>query len=256
MSVPVARHHELRLYAHRGASAHLAENTVGAFRRALEDGADALELDVHRTADGVFVVAHDPDARRVAGLDRRIRDATLDEVRGWRLAGSGGDGIPTLDEVLGAFPGVAMSIDLKPRDPSAVRPLVELVTSHGGERRVTLASFHGPLVRRMRRRGWRGRTALTRAEVAALRLLPLPLARRLVRGDAAQVPRRAGPFRLDGRRFIAACRRLGLRVDYWVVNDPVEAAELLARGATGVMSDDPGVVAKAFPADRAATPPP
>jgi len=256
VSFPAGRRHELRLYAHRGASAHLAENTIGAFRRALDDGADALELDVHRTADGVFVVAHDPDARRVAGLDRRIRDAPLDEVRRWPLAGSEGDGIPTLEEVLETFPGVPMSIDLKPRDRSAVGSLVELVASHGGEDRVTLASFHAAVVRQMQRRGWTGRTALTRAEVAALRLLPLALARRLVRGDAAQVPRRAGPFRLDGRRFIAACRRLGLRVDYWVVNDPGEAAELLARGATGVMTDDPGLVAPAFPSRRTAEPPP
>ena len=53
---------DLRLYGHRGASALLPENTLPAFERALADGANALELDVHPTADGHFVVAHDPDA--------------------------------------------------------------------------------------------------------------------------------------------------------------------------------------------------
>jgi glycerophosphoryl diester phosphodiesterase len=243
------REHELRLYAHRGASAHLPENTLGAFSRALEDGADALELDVHRTADEVFVVAHDPDGRRIAGLDRRIREATADEVRRWPLGGA--DPIPTLAEVLEAFPGVPMSVDLKPHDRTAVAPLVELVAAHGGEDHVTLASFHDGLVRQMRRIGWRGRTALTRGEVAAVRLLPPAVARGLVRGDAAQLPRRVGALRLDGRRFIATCRRLGLRVDYWVVNREEEARTLLERGATGVMTDDPRAVAPAFGRDPA-----
>jgi glycerophosphoryl diester phosphodiesterase len=46
-------------------------------------------------------------------------------------------------------------------------------------------------------------------------------------------------IRLDRRRFVARCRRPGLRVDYWVVNDPGEARRLLGRGATGIVTDDP-----------------
>jgi len=51
---------------------------------------------------------------------------------------------------------------------------------------------------------------------------------------------------LDGRRFIGRCRALGLRVDYWVVNDPDDARELLDRGATGIISDDPAQIAGVF----------
>lgn len=241
--------HELRLYAHRGASAKLPENTLAAFQRGLEDGADALELDIHRTADGHFVVAHDPDGRRVAGEAAEIRRLTLAEVRGWRLQGAPPapeTRVPLLTEVLDAFPGVPMSIDLKPNDPSMVPPLLEELAAHDGERRVTLASFHDRLLPLVRRRGWRGRTALSRFEVAALRLLPAGLAARLIHADAVQIPRRTAGLRLDGRRFIAACRRLGLRLDYWVVNDAVEAEELLAAGATGLMSDDPAIVAEVY----------
>ncbi len=66
--------HELRLFGHRGSSARLPENTIAAFRQALDDGATALELDVHRTADGHIVVAHDPDGLRMAGVSGRIAD--------------------------------------------------------------------------------------------------------------------------------------------------------------------------------------
>jgi glycerophosphoryl diester phosphodiesterase len=108
---------------------------------------------------------------------------------------------------------------------------------------VTIGSFHDGLVQLVRRLGYAGATALTRWEVAAVCLAPLALSRRLVRGDAALIPRRGWGIRLDSGRFITRCRRLGLRVDYWVVNQPAAARTLLAAGATGVITDDPRAIA-------------
>ncbi len=233
----------LRLYAHRGASAKAPENTLSAFAIALSDGANALELDVHRTADGHFVVAHDPDGARTAGCDERIAEVGLDEVRRWT---AGGESIPTLPEFLDAFPDTPVSIDLKPNDPTAVGPLLEVLSAHNGESRVTVASFHDRLLWQVRRLGWTGRTALTRGEVAALRFAPLALARRVIRGHAAQIPVQSGPIRLDRHDFLRRCRTLGIRADYWVVNDPEEARKLLSAGATGLMSDNPALLAPVF----------
>src|SRR2546430_12707964 len=95
----------VRVYAHRGASRELPENTMPAFRRAIELGADALETDVHATADGVLVAAHDPDGARVFGMHRRIADCRWDEVRAW--------GAASLEEVVLAFPGVPVNVDLQ-----------------------------------------------------------------------------------------------------------------------------------------------
>ncbi|HWQ29275.1 MAG TPA: glycerophosphodiester phosphodiesterase family protein, partial [Dehalococcoidia bacterium] len=72
-----------RLYAHRGAARERPENTICAFERALELGADALELDVHATRDGTLVVAHDPDGRRMAGVASVIRETSLADVQAW-----------------------------------------------------------------------------------------------------------------------------------------------------------------------------
>jgi glycerophosphoryl diester phosphodiesterase len=245
------REHELRLYGHRGASARLPENTLAAFERALAEGANALELDVHRTADDHFVVAHDPHGERLAGVSEHIRAVGLDQVKRWNVATTDNRDldhhcVPTLEEVLGAFPEIPMSIDLKPDDPDAVPSLLEVVARHDADDRVTLASFSTRVVRRMRALGYPGRTALSKLEVALIRFLPAKIARRYVTGDAAHIPVRFGMVRLDGPPFIARCRALGLRVDYWVVDDPQDARHLLDAGATGIMSDDPAAIAPVF----------
>ncbi len=252
--------HPLRLYAHRGASARLPENTLAAFHQGLEDGATALELDLHRTADGVLVVHHDADGRRTAGETGRIAELTLAEVRRWdlgagfRSTGGGwpdagrGHQVPTLAEVLEAFPETPLVVDLKPADPAAAESLLEVLASHDADARVTVGSFHGSQVRRLRRSGRAGPSALTRGEVAALSVLPTGLARRVIGGEVAAIPRRAAGIRLDRPSLLGRARRLGLRVDYWVVNDPATAGVLLERGATGIMSDDPRRVLGVFEA--------
>ncbi len=246
------REFRLRLYGHRGAPAHLPENTLPAFERALADGANSLEIDVHPTADGHFVVAHDPDGQRMAGVAEDIRTSTLDQVKKWNVAaGAGRDdlgrhSIPSLAETLDGFPDVPMSIDLKPDDPNAVAPLLDVIARHGSEDRVTLASFSNRVVRRIRQLGYPGRTTLSKFEVAVLRFLPAPLAKKFISGNSAHIPVVHSGIRLDGRNFIARCRALGLRVDYWVVDDPQEARRLLDLGATGIMSDDPARIAPVF----------
>jgi glycerophosphoryl diester phosphodiesterase len=250
--VTPVKHYRLRLYGHRGAPAHLPENTLPAFERALADGANSLEIDVHPTVDGHFVVAHDPDGERMAGIAEHIHSCTLDQVKRWNVAvGAGGSDldhhtVPTLSETLEAFPDVPLSIDLKPDEPDAVPPLLDVVARHGAEDRVTLASFSTRVVRLIRRLGYPGRTTLSKSEVAVLRFLPGALAKRYVKGNAAHIPVEHSGIRLDGARFIKRCRDLGLRVDYWVVDDPEEARRLLDRGATGIMSDDPAVIAPVF----------
>lgn len=247
----MSRNFRLRLYGHRGASAHLPENTIPAFERALADGANALEIDIHRTSDGHFVVAHDPDGERLAGVNEQICSLCLDQVRRWDVSTTDARDlehhcVPTLEEVLEAFPEVPLSIDHKPGDPVAVPELLELLARHNAEDRVTLASFSVDVVNRIRRLGYRGRTALTRSEIVWLRFLPTTLARRLVVGNAAQIPTHSGPIRLDTRRFLKKCQSLGIRADYWVVNEADEARKLLDAGATGVITDDPAVIAPVF----------
>ena len=253
--------HPTLLYGHRGASAELPENTLPAFERALERGATAIETDVHLTRDGHLVLAHDEDARRTAGISRAIRDATLDEVKAWdvgwgfvdaegkRPFAGRGFRVPTLDEALGELPAVPLNVDVKARTPAVVEPLLAVLRRHRADERVRIASFDLRMTRAIRRRGFIGALGLGIGEVGLLIGLPRAVLRRLLRpGDAAQLPLRAFGVDFATRGYVEKCHDLGLRIDYWVVNDQAVATRLLDLGADGIMTDDPAAIAPAFAA--------
>jgi len=208
-----------------------------AFRRALELGADALETDVHGTADGVLVTSHDPDGARVFGAPRRIAECSFAEVAGW--------GMPSLEEVVTSFPEVPLNVDLK---VDVAELAVALLHGLGAAERVTLASFSSATLRHVRALGYRGPTSLGRGEVARLVSLPAAAQRGPLSppGKAAQLP-----LSLAKPWVIRRCHALGLRVDYWTVNEPALAQALLAMGADGIMTDDPAAI---VPAVRGAAP--
>jgi len=230
-----------------------------AFRRALEiDGVDALEMDVHMTRDGVPVVSHDPGADRMAGVDVLWKDVDLTDARrfdlgarfvdraGNRFAGRG-IAIPTFEEVLVELPGVRINVDIKQREPSMVRAMLTLIRRLRAEERVTIASFHWSTLFGVRRRGYGGDTALSRPEVMMLAASPRRVWRALpFVGAAAQIPERAGPVTMASRGFIAKCHDVGLRVDFWTIDDPARAEALLELGADGIMTDDPAAIAPIF----------
>ncbi len=246
------------LYAHRGAAAELPENTLPAFGRALELGADALETDLHMTIDGHIVAAHDPDGYRMTGISARIRDVTLAEVPTWD-AGHGfvdSDGsrpfvnqgyrIPTLEQLLCELPPVPLNLDIKQWSPSMLNTLLALLSRTGSERRVTLASFRTQTMFQVRRHGYVGRTALAMGDVLSLLALPRTLQVRIWGSERAsfalQIPTHRGPIRLDTPARIREWQALGLQVEYWTINDPAEARMLLERGADGIMTDDPALI--------------
>jgi glycerophosphoryl diester phosphodiesterase len=243
------------LYAHRGASAELPENTIPAFLRAIEVGATAIETDVHSTADGHVVISHDPTGSRAARVPRAIRASTLAEVKGWdvgcgphvfrrRAAPHERFTMPTLEEALEALPGVPFNVDIKQHDERTADAVVASVARCRAEERVLLTSFDARTVQRVRRLRYRGPTGLAQAEVVRLLALPLPVLRRVaLAGRAAQIPVRVGPLRLDRASLVAKAHRLGIEVHYWTINDPSEARRLFALGADAVMTDDPAAIA-------------
>jgi glycerophosphoryl diester phosphodiesterase len=116
--------------------------------------------------------------------------------------------------------------------------------------RVTLASFHADVIRQARK-SFDGPTVLAQREVLALVMTPLMILRRTgIAGTTVQIPKRAGPIELANRKFIDKCHELGLRVDFWTVNSPIEAEILLDRGADGMITDDPARLKPIFDARR------
>ena len=246
-----------RLYAHRGASAERPENTMPAFELAVEQGVDVLELDVQLTRDGQLIVMHDDTGTRTTGARVAWGDLDVADVRrldaGWgfiapdgtRPFAGQGIGVPLFEDVLLAFPELRLNVDIKGERATGV--MLELLRKHAAEERVTLASFSLGTMLDVRRRGFRGETTLAPTEVASLLAMPAVLWRQLPRtGTAAQVPVSQGRIRFDRATFIAKCHAIGLRVDFWVIDDVTEAARLLELGADGIMTNAPAVIRPVF----------
>ncbi len=237
------------LYAHRGAAAELPENTLPAFRRALERGATAIETDCHVTQDGHVVLSHDPIVAQESGVSCRIDESTLEQVRTWNVAQGhlGSFTIPTLEEALEHVPGVPFNVDCKPPTRAAATALVRVVREMGAQDRVLIASFRTRTLRYVRQLGYEGKTGLGQSEIVGLVVMPDAFLRVVpVHGNAAQVPTRAFGVRLDTRGFVDKCHARGLVVHYWTIDDPREARRLVDLGADGIMTNDPRLVAPAL----------
>jgi glycerophosphoryl diester phosphodiesterase len=253
------------LFGHRGARAHAPENTILSFARALSDGANAIELDVHRTKDGVIVAIHDDDGARMAN-DPRVVDAvsaadlvTMDVGWGYVAQDGGrpfsGRGLspPKLKDVLRSFPGVTINIDLKTKDKALREGTLRVVDDEDAWDRVVIASFYDDVIDAVVASGARCRVSLARNSVRLLRFLPTIVVERLLarfvrrEGTRVQIPPKVGHIRLDSQGFMQRAHDLGFFVDYWVINDLHQAQVLLQLGADGIISDDPAALRGLFP---------
>ena len=248
------------IYGHRGARAILPENTIQAFDAALEGGANALETDVHITADGQVVVFHDSTGERIAGIAKPIAEVSFQESQTWDVGYQHVDHagnrpfigqnyrMPLLQELLERFPDVRINIDIKPGE-SAVEAVVDIIRRYGAPENVLLTSFSDGVRTKLQQIHYEGPIGLGKNE--CLRALFLPrflLQNRWRTGTRIQVPPSFGPFTLASKRFIDKAHAVGLKVDFWTIDDPDLAQELVNLGADGIMSDNPKVIAaKLYP---------
>lgn len=227
-----------RILAHRGLALTAPENSVDAFRDAVAAGATHIETDVRATADGVPVLAHDPelpDGRSVAEL-------TLADLRAALPA------LATLPEALSALPETPFNVDVK--DPRAVAATASAVRA-AGVRRVLLTSFSARRRRAVLRLAPGAPTSASADAVACavvgIRLRLPGVLRLALRGvQAVQIPERALRTDLSTPWAIRAVHTAGVEVHFWVVNDASRMRELVARGADGIVTDRPDLARDAL----------
>ena len=245
--------------AHRGASARAPENTLEAFRLALESGAGGLELDVHLTRDGHVVVIHDSTLDRTTEGTGAVTNMTLEELReadaGHNFSPDEGDTlpyrglgqrIPTLAEVLREFPGVAVNIDMKAARPGIEAAVLKVLREAGAEERALVVSSRRSAVRRFRRiSGGLISTGASRWETGVFYAFSNLRLERLLRPayDALQVPIRHRGIPLVTRRFVGAAHRRNVRIDAWTINETDEMRRLLDLGVDVIMTDRPEILA-------------
>lgn len=140
---------EILNIAHRGASGHAPENTMAAFKRAYELGADGVELDVQLTKDGGLVICHDDNLKRTTNGKGNISDVTLDEIRqldagSWFSNDFRGEKVPLLDELLEYARGkllVDIEIKTTPRAKEVVERVADAVSRFDMAHQCLITSF-------------------------------------------------------------------------------------------------------------------
>jgi glycerophosphoryl diester phosphodiesterase len=235
------------VYGHRGASFDAPENTLAAFELAARQGADGVELDAQLCGSGEVVVLHDESLGRTTGYAGLIAETPWSVVRTLD-AGSRkherfrGERVPLLADVLRSFTGL-INVELKcdrADDRGLTAEVVRLVREAKAQERVLLSSFN-PL-------------CLLRA-----RLLAKEVPRALLFESGSAWPLRSGisaaalgAVALHPENVLATAnrvrrwRRRGYRVAVWTVDDPGEAAALFESGATGIITNKPGLMRQRF----------
>jgi glycerophosphoryl diester phosphodiesterase len=234
-----------RAFAHRGwhvGDLSGMENSLSAFRRAVDEGYRYLETDVHATADGVVVVHHDDALDRTT--DARGVVAQLPWTSVSRAKIDGREPICRLEDLLEELPDALINIDVKA--DSAIEPVAETLRRTGAVNRVCLASFSDSRLQRLRRRiGPKLVTSMGPRSVAALWAagrLWAPRAWNAIRGRMAQVPVSQGRLRVVDQRLINAAHRRGMEVHVWTIDDPGQMNQLLDLGVDGLVTDQPGIL--------------
>jgi glycerophosphoryl diester phosphodiesterase len=229
------------ILAHRGYSARYPENTLLAFREAFARGADGIECDVQRSADGRYVVIHDPTVDRVSRSRGAVGAMTLARIR--RVDAGRGERIPVLEEVLDALPrGAYIDVELKSETlrESDCGPIADILVARVPRRRLMVSSFEPRLLLPFRARGITvglllGEEARTRGAAWLVRNLLV------LRPDFLNLPIQIiGPFgRHKAGVLLRAFRALGFSLLFWTVNDE-ESARAVAGAAAVLVSDEVG----------------
>lgn len=255
-------------YAHQGGAWEGPSSTLHAIGAALEAGATGIELDVHATADGHLVVCHDATVDRTTDGTGAIAALTLEEVRAldnayWWAPGAdvspglADDAYPfrgrapadpafrvaRLEEVLEAFPGAVLNLDIKQTAPTVApyeAALADLLRRHGRVDDVIVASFLDAATDAFR-------ALAPEIPTSAGTLATADFVRAVQAGEepppsphvALQIPVAVGELVLVDERLVAAAHDRGLAVHVWTIEDEAEMERLCALGVDGIITDRP-----------------
>ncbi len=241
--------------AHRGASARLPENTLAAVRAGIAGGADAVEVDVHRTRDGALVVLHDGTLTRTTDAARvlpgrapwRVADLTLEEIRrldagSWRSPRHAGERVPTLVEVVETVrdgdAGLLLEVKTPQRYPGIVadvaaelRAVPGYLAAASAARSLVVQSFDHAAMHAFKQ-------LAPEVPVGLLGAPPRRKLRRLARWADQVNPR----HRAVGAGYVAAVHDAGLACQVWTVDEVADLARAVALGVDGIITNRPEVL--------------
>jgi glycerophosphoryl diester phosphodiesterase len=213
---------------HRGARAYEPENTLRSFKKALEIGVDAVELDVRKTKDNQLVVIHDPDIKRTTDGEGLVSELTLGEIKGF--SAEKGEKIPTLKEALD-FLDKKVKIVIELKETGYEEKVLAVVRENSLQKNVVIVSFMEEALQKVKDLESQVETGLiyvkhknpvkAALDLKASYLLPL--------------------YRFTHTANVQKAHENGLKVIVWTINNPGEVAEYQKKGVDGIASDKPDI---------------
>jgi glycerophosphoryl diester phosphodiesterase len=259
--------------AHQGGDGERPSNTMAAFTHAVEIGADVLEMDIHSTSDGVLVVIHDATIDRTTDGTGSVSAMTFSELQTYDAAyhwptlddeeGTPYDGhpyrgtgitIPSLEEVLRAFPDKLMNIEIKQRSPAITQALCDLLRATNMADKALIASFDGATLRDFRARCPEVATSAAQDELTPFVVLAQGGLTGVYQPTAFafQVPERAQGLTVISAGSIAAAHARNVDVHAWTINMPDDMQRMIDLGVDGIITDYPSELLRMLgrPADE------
>ena len=238
----------MRIIAHRGWSGRYPENTMLAFEKAAEAGADGIELDVHLSRDGEVMIMHDEALSRTAGKDGEISDYSRSELE--RISAGltkdnqyGFTPIPSLEEFLSFLSGTSMMVNIELKTAPVYYPGIEektlgLVRRYGLEDRVIFSSFNWLSVIKLKK---------LCPEIPGGLLIASPAIRSIGYeihdlGLEAYHPE----FSLLSDESVSECHRNGTQINAWTVNSEDDMRACMAWGIDGLITNNPDLAIRLF----------
>jgi glycerophosphoryl diester phosphodiesterase len=240
--------------AHQGGDGLRPGNTLAAFENAVRLRVDMLEMDVQSSADGVLVLMHDSTVDRTTDGSGAVAGFSLAELQqldagyDWSLDGGQSNPfrgtdvrVPTLQEVLTAFPDMRMIIEIKQEAPALGMPLCTLLAAHNMQQKVLVAAFSAIAIADFRKACPQVATGASQREVATFYLLNLVFVGAAYSPpfSALQVPERRSGLQLITPSFTSTAHLKQLHVHVWTVNETDDMRRMMDAGVDGIITDYP-----------------
>ena len=230
-------------FVHRGGDEVETENTLEAFEYSSNLGFIFIETDVQSTKDGHVVIFHDSTLKRMAGINKQIKDLMLEEVKGIELINGGR--IPLLSEALDSFPDLRFNIDIKTED--ALENTIKIIKEMKCFNKTCLASFSSSRLNRIRKlAGPEACTSSGQMDILKLICKSLGLTLKINSADCAQIPITQWGVPILTKRFLRIAKKENKLVHVWTIDDKEEMFKLIDFGVDGIMTDKPSILKQAM----------
>ena len=233
------------IFAHRGASGYAPENTLEAFRLAMEQGADGIELDVHLTKDGEVVVIHDETLNRTSDGQGKVRDYTLEELKKFsfhnHMEKYQGVQIPTLKEALNLVKNSRIKVNIELKTgiywyEGIEEKTMDIVKTMGMEDRVIYSSFNHYSIQKVLEQNSDAETAYLFSDV--------PLNMEKYAKDTGVKGLHPAVYHLKMADFLETYLNSGLKVRVWTVNKKEDMKMFMDAGVDAVITNYPDLARK------------